>query len=117
MTTNEKVFAMRFAKVYPLLVAKAQRKGRLKAEVDEAISWQMGYSQAEIDAMAESDTTYREFVEQAPSMNPDRSKVKGVVCGVRVESVEDPIMREIRILDKLVDEIAKGKPMEKVLRK
>ncbi len=114
---NEKVFAMPFAKVYGLLVAKAERKGRSKAEVEEIITWLTGYTAQQLDEILESGITYGDFFRQAPSMNPNREKIKGVVCGVRVENVEDPLMREIRYLDKLVDELAKGKEMEKILRK
>lgn len=116
MASEGKVFAMKFAKIYPLLVAKAERKGRTKAEVDEAIAWLTGYDAHSIDALAQSDATYQEFFEQAPYMNPRRSLVTGKICGVRVEDIENPLMRDIRILNKLVDELAKGRPMEKVLR-
>ena len=114
---NEKIFAMPFAKVYGLLVAKAERKGRSKAEVEEIITWLTGYTAQQLDEILESGITYGDFFRQAPSMNPNREKIKGVVCGVRVENVEDPLMREIRYLDKLVDKLAKGKEMEKILRK
>lgn len=113
---DHKVFQMSFTKVYSLLVAKAEKKGHTKAEVDTVTSWLTGYSQPELDSMRESDITYGDFFRQAPAPNPNRSLIKGVVCGVRVETVEDPLMREARYLDKLVDELAKGKPMEKVLR-
>ncbi|HJF65172.1 MAG TPA: DUF2200 domain-containing protein [Slackia equolifaciens] len=116
MASEEKVFSMKFAKVYPLLVAKAERKGRTKAEVDEVTAWLTGYDAQAIDELAQSDATYREFFEQAPRMNPRRSLVTGAVCGVRVEEIENPLMRDIRVLDKLVDELAKGRPMEKILR-
>ena len=111
---DHKVFQMSFAKVYGLLVAKAEKKGRTRDEVDTVACWLTGYSRQELDSMWESDITYGEFFRQAP--NPDRALIKGVVCGVRVEDVADPLMREARYLDKLVDELAKGKPMEKVLR-
>ena len=114
---NEKVFAMSFPKVYGLLIAKAERKGRSKTEVDEATSWLTGYSVHQLEELADSEITYGDFFRQAPSMNPDREKITGVVCGVRVENIEDPLMREIRYLDKLVDELAKGKAMDKILRK
>ena len=114
---NDKVYNMSFAKVYPLLVNKAVKKGRSAAEVDEATGWLTGYSPEQIAAAVASDITYGDFFRQAPAMNPARSLVTGVVCGVRVESIEEPLMRDIRCLDKLVDELAKGKPMEKVLRK
>ena len=113
---DHKVFRMEFAKVYGLLVGKAEKKGRAKAEVDRAACWLTGYSQQELDGLLASDMTYGDFFRQAPQPNPDRVLIKGVVCGVRVENVEDPLMREARYLDKLVDELAKGRPMEKVLR-
>lgn len=111
-----KVFRMSFAKVYGLLVSKAQKKGRTKAEVDTAARWLTGYTQPELDNLLESDLTYGDFFRQAPRPNPDRMLIRGVVCGVRIEEVADPLMREARYLDKLVDELAKGKPMEKALR-
>lgn len=113
---NEKVFAMAFSKVYGLLIAKAERKGRSKAEVDEVTSWLTGYTTQQLDTLADSEITYGDFFRQAPEMNPNREKITGVVCGIRVENIEDPLMREIRYLDKLVDELAKGKAMEKILR-
>ena len=113
---EHKVFQMSFAKVYGLLVSKAEKKGRTKAEVDTVACWLTGYSQQELDSMRESDITYGEFFRRVPNPNPSRALIKGVVCGVRVEAVEDPLMREARYLDKLVDELAKGKPLEKVLR-
>ena len=108
---------MDFAKVYPLLVNKVVRKGRTKEEADEVILWLTGYSQKQIDQMAESGICYRDFFLNAPAMNPNRSKITGVVCGIRVENIEDPLMREVRYLDKLIDEVAKGKTLDKVLRK
>ena len=113
---DHKVFQMSFAKVYGLLIAKAEKKSRTKAEVDTVTCWLTGYSQQEMDNMRESNITYGDFFRQAPNPNPSRALIKGVVCGVRVENVEDPLMREARYLDKLVDELAKGKPMEKILR-
>lgn len=114
---NEKVFAMSFSKVYGLLAAKAERKGRSKEEVDEVTSWLTGYTMEQIEEFLNSEITYGDFFRQAPEMNPNRKKITGVVCGIRVENIEDPLMREIRYLDKLVDELAKGKAMEKILRK
>ena len=111
-----KVFQMDFAKVYGLLVGKAEKKGRTRAEVDTVTCWLTGYTQAELDSLLESDLTYGDFFRHAPRPNPDRALIRGVVCGVRVEEVADPLMREACYLDKLVDELAKGKPMEKVLR-
>lgn len=114
---NEKVFAMSFSKVYGLLTAKAERKGHSRAEVDEVTSWLTGYTMQQLEALADSEITYGDFFRQAPEMNPNREKITGVVCGIRVENIEDPLMREIRYLDKLVDELARGKAMEKILRK
>ncbi|MCI8355810.1 MAG: DUF2200 domain-containing protein [Lachnospiraceae bacterium] len=114
---NEKVYAMSFAKIYPLLTAKAERKGRTRKEVDEIISWLTGYQAGEIEEAAESTVSYGDFFRNAPRPNPDRELIKGVVCKVRVETIEEPLMREIRYLDKLVDELAKGKPMDKILRR
>ena len=120
MTTNEKtlkrVFAMNFAKVYPLYVAKAEGKGRKKSEVDAVICWLTGYSQRELEGQLKKQTNIETFFKEAPRLNPSRTLIKGVVCGVRVEDNEEPTMREIRYLDKLVDELAKGKAMEKILR-
>ena len=113
---NEKIFAMKFAKVYPLLVQKAERKGRTAQEVDEATCWLTGYSTEELHRLLETDIGYGSFFEEAPAFNPKSALIKGVVCGVRVETVEHPLMQKIRYLDKLVDELSKGKPMEKVLR-
>ena len=113
---NEKVFAMSFSKVYGLLIAKAERKGRTRAEVDEVTFWLTGYTAKQIDKLMDSEISYGDFFRQAPAMNPNRGKITGVVCGVRVENVEDPLMRDIRYLDKLVDELARGKAMEKILR-
>lgn len=116
-SSYEKVYAMPFAKVYPLLVSKAVKKGRAAAEVDQVTSWLTGYSPEQIADAAASGLTYGDFFRQAPALNPARELVTGVVCGVRVEAIEEPLMQDIRRLDKLVDELAKGKPMEKILRK
>ena len=113
---NEKVFAMSFSKVYGLLIATAERKGRTRAEVEEVTSWLTGYTAQQIDELMDSEIPYGDFFRQAPEMNPNREKITGVVCGVRVENVENSLMRDIRYLDKLVDELAKGKAMEKILR-
>ncbi|MDD9954456.1 MAG: DUF2200 domain-containing protein [Candidatus Woesearchaeota archaeon] len=107
---------MSFAKVYPLYVAKAEKKGRTKAEVDEIIRWLTGYSQKELKAQIEKQTDVETFIDEAPQLNPLRSQITGVVCGVRIEDVKEPTMREIRYLDKLIDELAKGKAMENILR-
>ena len=106
-----------FSKVYPYYLAKAEKKGRTKAEVDEIIRWLTGYSQEELEAQIEKETDFETFFNEAPMLNPARSLIKGVICGVRVENIEDPLMRNIRYLDKLVDELAKNKTMDKILRK
>ena len=113
---THRIYTTSFASVYPLYVAKAERKGRTKAEVDEIIRWLTGFSQQELDAQLAARTDFETFFAQASGLNPARSLIKGVVCGVRVEDVPDPLMREIRYLDKLIDELAKGKTMEKILR-
>ena len=113
---NEKVFRMGFARIYPLLLNKAVKKGRTPEEVRTVIRWLTGYSGEDIDRLLGSDISYGDFFRNAPAMNPDREKIRGTVCGVRVEAVEDPLMREIRRLDLLVDELARGKAMEKILR-
>ena len=115
--TNDKVFAMSFAGVYPHYVTKAEKKGRTKEEVDEIIRWLTGYSKAGLAKQIEKRTSFREFFEKAPKLNPNVSLIKGVVCGIRVEDIEDPLMQKIRYMDKLIDELAKGKKMEKILRK
>jgi hypothetical protein len=116
MATKHRIFAMSFASVYPLYVAKAEKKGRKKSEVDAVICWLTGYSAKELKEQLKKETDFETFFTDAPKMNPARSLIKGVVCGVRVEDIEEPLMREIRYLDKLVDELAKGKAMEKILR-
>lgn len=113
---NERIFNMAFAKVYPLLVQKAERKGRTKAEVDTVIFWRTGYDEEGLQAQLEKNVTCETFFSEAPQMNPNAEKIKGVICGYRVEEIEDPLLQKIRWLDKLVDELAKGKPMEKILR-
>lgn len=115
--SKHKIYTMSFASVYPHYINKAERKGRTKEEVDEIIRWLTGYSQEELEAQIDKETDFETFFEQAPQMNPSRSLIKGVVCGVRVENIEEPTMREIRYLDKLIDELAKGKAMDKILRK
>ena len=114
--TLKRVYAMSLAGVYPHYVAKAEKKGRTKAEVDEIIRWLTGFSQEEFDSHLAKKTDFETFFAQAPALNPARSGINGVVCGVRVEDVPEPLMREIRYLDKLIDELAKGKAMEKILR-
>ena len=111
------VFSMSFAKIYPLLVQKAERKGRTQAEIDEVVFWLTGYDAEGLKSQLDKNVDLATFYAEAPQMNPNRDLIKGVVCGVRVETIEDPLMKQIRQLDKLVDELAKGKPMEKILRK
>jgi hypothetical protein len=113
---NDRVFAMSFAGVYPHYVAKAAKKGRTKEEVDEVIRWLTGYTKSGLEKQLEKRTSMRDFYEKAPKFNPDASLITGVVCGIRVEDIEDPLMQKIRYLDKLVDELAKGKAIEKILR-
>ena len=113
---RHRIYTTSFASVYPHYVAKAEKKGRTKQEVDEIIAWLTGYGAAELDAVLAAKTDFETFFAEAPKPNPARDKVTGVICGVRVEEVEETTMREIRILDKLVDELAKGKAMEKILR-
>lgn len=113
---NEKVFAMKFSKIYPLLFQKAERKNRTKQEVDEIIYWLTGYNEDGLNRQLQNNVDYKTFFEQAPCMNPNCEKIKGTVCRIRVENIEDPMMKKIRYLDKLIDELAKGKAMEKILR-
>ncbi len=113
---NEKIYQMRFSKIYPLLLNKALRKRRTAQEVNQVICWLTGYCGEEIEKALNSEMSYRTFFESAPALHPRRTLITGSVCGVRVESIEDPLMREIRRLDKLIDELAKGKSMEKILR-
>jgi hypothetical protein len=113
---NERVFAMSFAGVYPHYVTKAEKKGRTKEEVDEVIRWLTGYTKAGLAKQIEKRTSMRDFYEKAPKFNPNASLITGVVCGIRVENIEDPLMQKLRYLDKLIDELAKGKKMEKILR-
>lgn len=116
MTTKHRIFTTSFASVYPLYVAKAEKKGRTKSELDTIICWLTGYSQKELEKQLKKQVDIETFIQEAPRLNPSRRLIKGVVCGVRVEDIPDPIMREIRYLDKLVDELAKGKAMNKILR-
>lgn len=115
--TKHRIYTVSFASVYPLYIAKAEKKGRTKAEVDEIIRWLTGYSQKELEDHLKKQTDFETFFGEAAALNPSRSLIKGTVCGVRVEDIEEPTMREIRYLDKLIDELAKGKTMEKILRK
>jgi len=114
--SEHRIFSISVASVYPHYLAKAERKNRTKAEVDEIIRWLTGYTQPELNKALEDNTDFKTFFAQAPKMNPARSLITGVICGVRVEEIQQPIMREIRYMDKLIDELAKGKAMEKILR-
>jgi hypothetical protein len=114
---KHRIYITSFAAVYPHCVAKAEKKGRTKAEVDQIISWLTGYRQKELETHLEKQTDFETFFAQAPKINPSRALIKGVVCGVRVEDIKEPTMREIRYLDKLIDELARGKAMDKILRK
>ncbi|NLL51701.1 MAG: DUF2200 domain-containing protein [Peptococcaceae bacterium] len=115
--TKHNIYKMSVAKVYPYYVTKAEKKGRTKAEVDEIIRWLTGYSQEELEEQLNKQTDFETFFAEAPRLNPSRALIKGVVCGVRVEDIKEPTMQEIRYLDKLIDELAKGKAMDKILRK
>ena len=114
--TNERVYKMAFSSIYPLLVQKVERKGRTKSEVDAVICWLTGYDDSGLQAQIVKNTDYETFFNEAPQINPNVTKISGVICRHRVEEIKDPLMQKIRWLDKLVDELAKGKPMEKVLR-
>ena len=114
--TKHRIYGISFASVYPLYVAKAEKKGRTKAEVDAIVRWLTGYSQTALNAQIKKKSSFEDFFAAAPNLNPSRSQITGIVCGVRVEAIEEPLMREIRYLDKLIDELAKGKAMEKILR-
>jgi hypothetical protein len=114
---KHRIYTMSFASVYPLYITKVEKKGRTKEEVDIVLRWLTGYAQKSLDSHLKKQTDFETFFAKAPKMNPNRSLITGVICGVRIEDIEDPLMREIRYLDKLVDELAKGKVMEKILRK
>ncbi len=114
--TPHRIYSTSFASVYPCYVAKAERKGRTKSEVDAIICWLTDYNQIELESQIEKEVDFETFFAQAPRMNPMRSSIKGIVCGIRVEDIKDPLMREIRYLDKLIDELARGIAMEKILR-
>lgn len=114
---KHRVYTMSFARVYPLYIKKAERKGRTKKEVDDIIRWLTGYTQKGLETVLKKETDLETFFKKAPKMNPARALITGVVCGIRVEEVKEPLMREIRYLDKIIDELAKGKAMEKILRK
>lgn len=113
---NNRIYAMSFASVYPLYVAKAEKKGRTKKDVDEIIRWLTGYSQKGLEIQLKKQTDFETFFAEAPQLNSSRGLIKGVICGIRVEDIKEPLMQEIRYLDKLIDELAKGKAMEKILR-
>lgn len=113
---KHRIYTTSVASVYPHYVAKAEKKGRTSAEVDEIIRWLTGYSEDELESQLENQTDFETFFDRAPQLNPSRAQIKGVICGVRLEDIEEPTMREIRYLDKLIDELAKGKAMEKILR-
>ena len=115
--SKHRIYATSFASVYPLYVAKAEKKGRTKAQVEAIVLWLTGYSQKQFEAQIEKRKDFEAFFAEAPQLNPARTLIKGVICGVRVEDIMEPTMREIRYLDKLIDELAKGRPMEKILRK
>ena len=114
--SKHRIYTLSFASVYPLYIAKAEKKGRTKKEVDTIICWLTGYSQKALDAQLKQQTDFETFFANAPQLNPARSLITGVICGVRLEEIKEPLMREIRYLDKLIDELAKGKTMEKILR-
>lgn len=114
--TRNRIYTMIVAGVYPMYVTKAERKGRTKTEVDEVIRWLTGYSQKELESQLEKQTDFETFFTKAPKLNPSRVLIKGVICGIRVEDIQDPIIQAVRYLDKLIDELAKGRPMEKILR-
>ncbi|MEX0748582.1 MAG: DUF2200 domain-containing protein [Candidatus Saccharimonadales bacterium] len=113
---KHRIYTMSFSSVYPHYIKKAEKKGRTKAEVDEIIRWLTGYSPQELEVLLENQTDFETFFAAAPKMNPSRSLITGMICGIRVEDIEEPLMQEIRYLDKLIDELAKGKVMEKILR-
>ena len=114
---KHRIYSISVASVYPHYIAKAEKKGRTKAEVDEIICWLTGHSQETLDEELAKKTTFEDFFGHAPKLNPSRSMIKGVICGYRVEEIQEPLMRELRYLDKLIDELAKGRQMEKILRK
>jgi hypothetical protein len=116
MTRKHRIYTMSFASVYPHYIAKAEKKGRTKTEVDEIVRWLTGFSQKQLETHLTKKTDFETFFAAAPGPNPARAEIKGVVCGIRVETIDEPLMREIRYLDKLVDELARGKPMVKILR-
>lgn len=116
MNANHRIYDMSVASVYVHYVTKVEKKGRTTSELDEVICWLTGYGESELQAELANKTTFRDFFDRAPALNPNRSLITGTICGVRIEQIEEPLMREIRYMDKLVDELAKGRPMEKILR-
>ena len=114
--SKHRIYTMAFSGVYDMYIQKVEKKGRTRAELDEVISWLTGYSQETLYAQIEARTNFEDFFAQAPALSPNRDLNKGVICGVRIEEIEDPLMKEVRYMDKLVDELAKGRPMEKILR-
>ncbi|MBB5207993.1 DUF2200 domain-containing protein [Chiayiivirga flava] len=116
MKNDDRIPAMKFSKVYPLYVEKAERKNRTRAEVDRVICWLTGYSAADLQRQIDTESDFRTFFAEAPALHPNRSLIRGTICGVRVEEIEDPLVRNVRYLDKLIDELAKGKAVEKVMR-
>ena len=115
--TKHRIYSVSVASVYPHYIAKAEKKGRTKEEVDEIVQWLTGHSQRTLEEQLGKGTSFEDFFAQAPQMNPSRALITGSICGIRVEDIQDPVMREIRYLDKLIDELAKGRPMDKILRK
>jgi hypothetical protein len=115
--TLARVFAMPFAAVYPLYIKKVEKKGHTKAEVDEVVFWLTGYDEKSLKQVLDQKTNFKDFFDKAPAFNPNASKITGMICGYRIEEIKDPLMQKVRYLDKLVDEVAKGRAMEKILRK
>jgi hypothetical protein len=115
-SVKSRLYTMKFARVYPLYIAKVERKGRTKSEVDEIIRWLTGYNQQELNSQIDKRIDFETFFAEAPQLNPSRKLIKGVICGVRVEDIKEPLMQEVRYMDKLIDELAQGKAMEKILR-
>jgi hypothetical protein len=115
--TKHRIYTMIFGRIYPMYIQKAEKKGRTKDEVDEVIRWLTGYTQKELESQIENEMNLEAFFADAPKLNPSRKLITGVICGVRIEEIEDPLMREVRYLDKLIDELAKGRPMEKIFRR
>jgi hypothetical protein len=114
---RKSIYDMSFSKVYPLYVAKAEKKGRTKAEVDQIVFWLTGYDHLELENILNTDLDFKDFFSNAPKLNPNRKEIKGLICGIRVEEIKEELMQNIRYLDKLIDELAKGKPMDKILRR